>query len=59
MEGIRAAEAVIKLERLLAGEPTERTHADIEAAVRGEYEAFMVPVGKGSENNDERDAGNG
>jgi len=42
MEGIRAAETVIKLERLLQGQPTERTAADVEAVVRREFEAFMV-----------------
>jgi hypothetical protein len=43
MDGIKAAETVIKLERLLAGESTERTE-NVEALIRSEYERWMVPV---------------
>jgi hypothetical protein len=42
MEGIKAAELVIKLERLLSGEATERTSLDIEQVVRREYQDFMI-----------------
>ena len=45
MEGMKAAEMVIKLERLLAGEPTERTAMDIEKQIRKEHERWMVPEG--------------
>ncbi len=41
MEGIKAAALVIKLERLLAGEPTERTSFDLEQTIRREYETLM------------------
>ena len=41
MEGIKAAELVIKLERLLSGESTERTSLDIEQVVRREYQELM------------------
>lgn len=41
MEGIKAAALVIKLERLLAGEPTERTSLDLEQTIRREYETLM------------------
>jgi stress response protein YsnF len=44
MEGMKAAEMVIKLERLLAGEPTERTAMDIEKQIREEHERLLVPV---------------
>ncbi len=43
MEGLRAAEAVIKLERLLAGDATNRTELSVEQIVKREYEQFMVP----------------
>ena len=41
MEAMRAAEMAIKLERLIAGEPTERT-ANMEEIVRREYERWMT-----------------
>lgn len=41
MQGIKAAALVIKLERLLAGEPTERTSLDLEQTIRREYETLM------------------
>jgi hypothetical protein len=42
MEGIKAAAVVIKLERLLSGEPTERTSVDLEQLVRREYQQLMT-----------------
>lgn len=44
MEGLRAAEAVIKLERLVAGEVTERGATSVELLIKGEYEQIMQPV---------------
>ena len=41
MEAMKAAEMAIKLERLIAGEPTERT-ANMEEIVRREYERWMT-----------------
>jgi len=45
MEGLRAAEAVIKLERLVAGEVTERGATSVEMLIRNEYDQLMVPSG--------------
>lgn len=40
MEAMRAAEMVIKLERLVTGEATER-HASVEEVIRREFEEWM------------------
>lgn len=45
MEGVRAAELVIKLERLLAGEPSERATVSVEETTRREMERWLVPAG--------------
>ena len=44
MEGIKAAEAVIKLERLLAGEATERNELSVEQVILKEFAQLMVPA---------------
>ena len=41
MEGMRGAALVIKLERVLMGEPTERTTIDLEQVVRREFSQLM------------------
>jgi len=41
MDGLRAASMVIKLERLVNGEATERTSVDIEQVVRREYQELL------------------
>ena len=41
MDAIRAAEAVIKLERLIVGEPTDRSAVTIEDTIKREYERWM------------------
>ena len=41
MEAMRAAEMVIKLERLIAGEPSERTAVSIEDVTRREIQNFL------------------
>jgi hypothetical protein len=43
MDAIRAAELVIKLERLLAGEPTEHTQETIAQVTREEMHRFLAP----------------
>lgn len=53
MEAIRAAEIVIKLERLIAGEPTER-HASIEETMRREMDALLVYDEDDDEGEDEQ-----
>lgn len=42
MDGIKAASMVIKLERLLAGEPTDRSAVDIEAITKREIRELLV-----------------
>jgi len=44
MEGMRAAETVIKLERLIAGESTGRTEHSIEQVIKNEFNTIMRPV---------------
>jgi hypothetical protein len=47
MEGIKAAEAVIKLERILAGEPSDHTQATIAELTKQEIRTLLTtrPVG--------------
>ena len=42
MEAMKAAEMAIKLERLVAGEPTENTAMSVEEICRREYAELMV-----------------
>jgi transposase-like protein len=42
MEAMRAAELVIKLERLIAGEPGERSELSIEEVTREEIQSLLV-----------------
>jgi hypothetical protein len=44
MEGVRAAELVIKMERVLAGESTERTAVSVEEVTRRELDRWLVPM---------------
>jgi hypothetical protein len=46
MEGIRAAELVIKLERLIAGEPTESRTISVEQVTRDEMSRFLIEEGE-------------
>ena len=57
MDGIKAAGLVIKLERLLAGEPTDRSTVDIEAITKREIrELLILPTrGAGSLEDDEEE----
>jgi hypothetical protein len=43
MEAVRALDASIRQERLILGEPSERTAVSIEDTIRREYERWMVP----------------
>jgi len=56
MEGLRAAEAVIKLERLVAGEVTERGATSVEVLIKGEYEQIMQPVLVDADTGEDEDA---
>ena len=42
MEGMRAAEMVIKLERVIAGEATERSQLTVEQVTRQEIDKLLV-----------------
>jgi hypothetical protein len=44
MEAMRAAEMVIKLERLIHGEPTDRSAVSVEETIRHEYENWLKPA---------------
>ena len=54
MEGVRAAELVIKLERILAGESSERATLSVEEVTRRELDRWLVPtrVGDGKPEHD-------
>ena len=43
MEAVKAAEAAIRLERLVVGEVTERTAIDVEAVTKKEMERWLMP----------------
>ncbi len=45
MDAIRALDLSIKHERLILGEPSERTEVSVEEVVRREYERWMLPTG--------------
>lgn len=45
MEGMRVAEMTIKLERLIMGEPSERTGISVEQATKQELERLLVVEG--------------
>lgn len=49
MEGIKAAEIAIKLERLLAGEPTETRTISVEQVTRDEVQRFLLEDGQADE----------
>ena len=53
MDAMRASEMVIKLERLIIGEPTERNAMSIEEITREEIRSLLVVVGDGDEDDDE------
>lgn len=42
MDAVRALDICIKQERLIAGEPTERTASEIEAKILAEHERWLV-----------------
>jgi hypothetical protein len=51
MEGAKAVEIVVKLERLIAGQASEKTHVSVESATRAEFERYLEPA-KGSPEDD-------
>ncbi len=57
MEAMKAAEVVIKLERLIIGEPTERNAMTIEEITREEIQTLLVVAG--GEDDDDADGDDG
>ena len=58
MEAMKAAEVVIKLERLIIGEPTERNAMTIEEITREEIQTLLVVAGdEDDEDEEEEDDG--
>ena len=53
MDAIRAAEAVIKLERLIVGDPTDRSAVSIEEVIRSEFARWTGDDDDGGECDDE------
>jgi hypothetical protein len=49
MDAIKAAELVIKLERLIVGEPSERTALSVEEVTRQEMRELLVVDDEGTE----------
>ena len=49
MEAVRALDMAIRQERIVRGEPSERTAVSVEEAVRREYERWMLPEEQGDE----------
>ena len=53
MEAVRAADLAIKLERLVAGEPSQRTAVSVEQVTRREIETLLAVEGDGTEVDDD------
>ena len=47
MEAVRALDMAIRQERLIRGEPSDRTAISVEEVVRREYERWMLPAEDG------------
>ncbi len=46
MDAVRALDLAIKQERLIRGQPTDRTEISLEQTIRAEYERWMEPNGE-------------
>ena len=53
MEAVRALELCINKERLIRGEPSDRTELSVEHAIRREYERWLVVNDEDGEESDE------
>ncbi|MHC4262526.1 MAG: hypothetical protein ACYSWX_08405 [Planctomycetota bacterium] len=49
MEAVRALDMAIRQERLIRGEPSDRTAISVEEVIRREYERWMLPEGDGDD----------
>lgn len=56
MEAVRALDMCITKERLVRGEPSDRTAVSVEDTIRREYDRWMVPNGPTGEGEDAGDA---
>ncbi len=56
MEAVRALDMCITKERLVRGEPSDRTAVSVEDAIRREYDRWMVPNDPNGEDADAGDA---
>ena len=56
MEAVRALDMCITKERLVRGEPSDRTAVSVEDAIRREYDRWMVPNDPNGEDSDAGDA---
>ena len=52
MEAVRALDLTIRQERVLLGEPSDRTAVSVEDVIRREYERWMVPEDTNGEDAD-------
>ena len=59
MEAVKAAELAIKLERIIVGEPSERTSVDIADVTRKEMERWLTTRDDSDEAEPERDEDDG
>jgi len=55
MEAVRALELGVRTERLLLGEPSERTAVSVEEIIKREYERWLVPLEGGNASDREKD----
>lgn len=55
MEGVRAAEIVVKLERLLVNQPTEHTTVTVEATTKAELDRFVIAPTSPDDDGEEED----
>lgn len=53
MEAVRALDMAIKQERLVVGEPTDRTAVSVEEAIRREYDRWITVEGRQGEHGDD------
>jgi len=54
---VRALDIAIKQERLVVGEPTDRTAVSVEEAIRREYARWMTVDGDGADRDADERAG--
>ena len=53
MEAVRALDVSIRQERLIRGEPSERTALQVEEVIKRQYERWMVEAGDAADDSAE------